>query len=195
MYLINLNTASILLAVHAVLAITSAGHALLYKKDPRAALGWIAVCLAYPLVGPLMYYLFGINRLRTRGHVLKGAPAKRLKLGYERSDNILTSTKETLPAVLAGETELAALARSSAAVTHSPLLEKNTLLPFFYGDSAYAAMLNAIAQSRHSVCLASYIFVYRHPLHNIYSAIVSCLVESLHRDRLLCADTVEKLCI
>ncbi len=173
MYQISLNTASILLAAHAILAITSAGHALLYKKDPRAALGWIAVCLAYPLVGPLMYYLFGINRLRTRAHLLKGEPAKRLKLGYERSDNILSITKQALPAVFASETELAALARSSEAVTHRPLLENNTLLPFFDGESAYAAMLEAIAQARHSVCFASYIFETNHSGQAFIKALVA----------------------
>ncbi len=158
MDLISLNTAWILLAAHVVLAVTSAGHALLYKKDPRAALGWIAVSLAYPLVGPLMYYLFGINRLRTRAHLLKGTPVKRLKLGYERSDNISAYTNDLLPAALASQAELAALARSSAAVTHRSLLENNTLLPFFDGESAYTAMLNAIEKAQHSVCLASYIF-------------------------------------
>jgi len=168
-----LNSAWILLGVHVVLAVTSAGHALLYKKDPRAALGWIAVCLAYPLVGPLMYYLFGINRLRTRAHALKGEPVKRLKLGYERSDNISSYIKQPLPARLAGQPQLAALARSSAAVTHRPLLEKNLLQPFFDGDSAYAAMLEAIAKARRSVCLASYIFETNHSGHAFINALAA----------------------
>jgi cardiolipin synthase len=59
------NNAWFVLAAHFALAIISAGHALLYKRDPRAALGWIAVSFAYPIVGPLLYYFFGINRLRT----------------------------------------------------------------------------------------------------------------------------------
>ncbi len=162
MNFIDLNFAWLLLAMHAVLAVTSAGHALLYKKDPRAALGWIAVCLAYPLVGPVMYYLFGINRLRTRAHLLKGAPVKRLKSGYERSENISSQSKFTIPAVFSNNAQLAALAKSSAAVTHRPLLEKNTLQPFFDGESAYACMLEAITHARHSVSMASYIFESNH---------------------------------
>jgi cardiolipin synthase len=158
MITIGLNTGWILLGVHAVLAITSAGHALLYKRDPRAALGWIAVCIAYPLIGPLLYYLFGINRLRTRAHDLKGAPRKRLKVGYERSDNISKAFDDVHPPAFNARPELAALARSSAAVTHRPLVEKNSLQPLFDGDSAYAEMLQAIAQAQHSVCMASYIF-------------------------------------
>ena len=50
------------------------------------------------------------------------------------------------------------MAASSAAVTHRPLVENNALQPFFDGESAYAAMLKAIAEARHSVSLASYIF-------------------------------------
>jgi len=168
--LIELNYAWILLFVHAVLAIISASHALLYKHDPRAALGWIAVCLAYPFIGPIMYYLFGINRLQTRAHFLKGAPIKRLKIGYERSDNPDTETKSSISKSSSNrinqptlkDSLTRSLARSSAAVTHRPLVEDNTLNTFFDGDSAYAAMLAAINQARHTICMMSYIFDTNH---------------------------------
>ena len=48
----------ILLIIHVLLAITAAGHALLFKRDSKAALGWIAVCLLFPLLGPFLYFLF-----------------------------------------------------------------------------------------------------------------------------------------
>lgn len=105
-----------------------------------------------------MYYLFGINRLRTRAHQIKGDPKKRLKTSYERPDNINTTSDVSLSEGLAISSELVALARSSTAVTHRPLVEKNTLQPYFDGDSAYAEMLLAIDQAKYSVCLASYIF-------------------------------------
>jgi len=44
-------------------SIAAAAHALLSKREPRAALGWIAVCLTFPLAGPLLYFVFGINLL------------------------------------------------------------------------------------------------------------------------------------
>lgn len=153
-----LDTAWLLLAVHVTLAMISAGHALLYKRDPRAALGWIAVCIAYPLIGPLLYYLFGINRLRTRAHQLEGESARRSQNSYERSDTLNTEIRDIdLPQAIV-KSELAALARSSAAVTRRELVEGNDLHPFFDGESAYAAMLDAIENASESVCLASYIF-------------------------------------
>ncbi len=156
--MIELNYTLLLLALHVVLAVLSAGHALLHKRDPRAALGWIAISFAYPLVGPLFYYLFGINRLRTRAHSLKGAPLKRLKIDQERSADFSKDRKETLPRALVARPELAVMAESSASVTHRPLVGSNAIQPFFDGESAYAAMLKAIVEARHSVSLASYIF-------------------------------------
>ena len=156
--MLELNFTFLLLALHAVLAASSAGHALLHKRDPRAALGWIAVSIAYPIVGPSLYYLFGINRLQTRAHSLKGAPNKRLKISHERSDGISAGYDEKLPPTLVARPELAILAGSSAAVTHRPLVESNSLQPFFDGETAYATMLKAIEDAKHSVSLASYIF-------------------------------------
>ncbi|MFO7859449.1 MAG: PLDc N-terminal domain-containing protein, partial [Ectothiorhodospiraceae bacterium] len=53
----------LVLVAIAVIAIASAGHALLYKRDSRSAFGWIAVCAIFPLFGPALYFLFGINRV------------------------------------------------------------------------------------------------------------------------------------
>src|SRR5512138_2560387 len=44
-------------------ALLAAGHALLYKRDPRSALGWIVLCLAVPVGGALFYWMMGINRI------------------------------------------------------------------------------------------------------------------------------------
>ncbi|MCG6891953.1 MAG: cardiolipin synthase [Gammaproteobacteria bacterium] len=154
----QVDNAWLLLIAHFALAIVSAGHALLYKRDPRSALGWIAVSLAYPILGPLLYYLFGINRLRTRAHQLKGSPRKRLKLRYERPEAKDGVDLEDIPPELDADPVLSALARSSAAVTHRSLSCGNLIQPFFEGETAYAAMLQSIDRARHSVCLATYIF-------------------------------------
>ena len=48
-------------------------HALLWKRDPRAALGWIGLCLFVPWFGALAYALLGVNRLKTHGQRLGAA--------------------------------------------------------------------------------------------------------------------------
>jgi len=129
-----------------VLAFGCALHALLNVRDPSSALGWIALCLLVPILGPVLYVLFGINRVHTR--------ARRLGL-----------TERHLPAV--GESpalpdNVPASLRQQATLTGSlqrwPLTMNNAVSALHDGDQAYPAMLEAISEARQRVCLSSYIF-------------------------------------
>ena len=44
----------------------ASGHALLHKRDPRAATLWLGVIWLVPALGPLLYLALGINRLQRR---------------------------------------------------------------------------------------------------------------------------------
>ena len=126
----------------------AAGHALLNKRDPRAALGWCAICIMVPLIGAVLYTLFGINRVHSR--------ARRLQL-QER--NIPGSPGDCH----GGETDsiggpLAPLANLSATLQGWPLLAGNDVRELRNGEQAYPEMLEAIGQARSRVCLSSYIF-------------------------------------
>ncbi len=129
-----------------VLSLITAGHALLAKRDPRAAMGWIVACLALPVAGPLLYFFFGINRIRTRAQTLK------------RRRRVL---REGVPPALAVEDlapEHAALARVSSAVTDLQLAGGNAVEPLYNGEQAYPAMLAAIDGAAARLYLATYIF-------------------------------------
>jgi cardiolipin synthase len=52
----------------------AAGHALLHKRDPRAAIAWAGFIVLLPLAGPALYYLLGINRIRRRARTLRRPP-------------------------------------------------------------------------------------------------------------------------
>lgn len=56
----------IISAAVAVLHFSCAGHALLHKRDPYAALVWVSVCLFVPVGGAMLYILIGFNRVRRR---------------------------------------------------------------------------------------------------------------------------------
>ncbi|MCW8860344.1 MAG: PLDc N-terminal domain-containing protein, partial [Deltaproteobacteria bacterium] len=62
---------TLLLAILWIFSFLSAGHALLTKRDPRAALGWIVTCMAIPGVGAAFYWLLGVNRIRTKARTLQ----------------------------------------------------------------------------------------------------------------------------
>jgi cardiolipin synthase len=52
---------TLLLTILWLFSILSAGHALLNKRDPRAALGWIVTCLAIPGIGAIFYWLLSLR--------------------------------------------------------------------------------------------------------------------------------------
>jgi cardiolipin synthase len=134
-------------------AIFSAGHALLHKRDPRAALGWIAVCLAMPGAGAGLYWLFGVNRIRTRARdwQSRGQGMDWLPPGVCE----WPSPADTLPF---GRENYAALLGLADAVTRRPLVPGNRLVPLHNGEEAFPAMLEAISGAESFVYLSTYIF-------------------------------------
>ena len=131
------------LVLHVALAGSVSIDVLLKKSDVRAALGWIALAWFSPILGALIYFLFGINRVTRRA----------LKL--RRHDDGRTGA-DGGPAAPDGH--IALLNEVSARVTRERLTGGNELTLLEGGDETYPAMLEAIAGARHSIALASYIF-------------------------------------
>jgi cardiolipin synthase A/B len=140
--------------LHFMVAVIAAGHALLFKSDSRAALGWVVVCLMFPLLGPLLYFLFGINRIRTRAQKLNHLFPFQFDNGSGHPDD------QTEPAISLKSVshELSEIVRISCAVTRRPIVGGNTIKLLENGEQAYPAMLDAIKNSRHSLFLSTYIF-------------------------------------
>ncbi len=137
----------------ATLSLASAVHALSWKRDPRSALGWIAACFTMPFVGPLLYVIFGVNRVRRTALQWQAAGRRFTASGAFRA------ASSTSPPVDSGRTEhLAPLRHLVDQLTHRVLLAGNRIVPLHGGEQAYPAMLEAIAEARHSVHLSTYIF-------------------------------------
>jgi cardiolipin synthase len=137
-----------------ILASSAAVHALLNKSDSRAALGWVSVCIFFPLLGPITYFLLGINRVRTRARALNRRAVQQLgHTGETPAEEV-----ETIARRLQLPYELAALARASAHLTGRPALTGNRVELLENGDRAYPAMLEAIDGAEHCIYLTSYLF-------------------------------------
>ena len=142
----------ILLGIYGI-ALGTAGHALMYKRDPRSALTWIAISLAIPPVGSLLYFLLGINRVRTKAQKEKqrapltiwgqgltfGSPS-----GHNPWDALAPQYRE--------------IARMADALTRWPLTDCNAIDILHNGETAFPTMLEAIRGANSSVYLSSYIF-------------------------------------
>ena len=130
-----------------VLAALSAGHALLHKRDPRSAFGWITLCLLFPFAGPLGYFLFGFNRIRTRARKLRPDPASPAE-----PETGSAAPPPELPA------SVEQLARVSGSVSRWPLVAGNRLEMLVNGEEAFPAMLAAIEGAGSSIYLSTYLF-------------------------------------
>lgn len=132
--------------VSLAVAIPTAGHAVIYKRDPRSATLWVLLIALLPLGGSLLYGLFGINRYQRR--------ARRLFPGADPA--VRQDLSPTIPEAVSPP--LAGLAHLVGRATGQSLTGGNRIEPLVDGEQAYPAMLAAIESARYSVALTSYIF-------------------------------------
>ena len=136
-------------------------HALHFKRRPQSAFAWIAVCLTLPLLGALLYYLFGINRVKTR--------ARKLLTGHPELD-CPTEYVGTPPP------QLQPLARLGSAVSGWPLTAGNRVEPLYEAPAIFDAMIEAIERAQEYVYFSTYIFD-GGPLGQRFAAALSAAAE------------------
>jgi len=127
-----------------LLALLVTVDVLLKKSDVRAALGWIGAAWLVPVLGPVLYFLFGINRVVRRA----------LKLGRVDAAAARTSGKATPEA----QANIMLLSAVSQTVSNSGLIDGNKITILEGGDQAYPQMLAAIQGAERSLAMSSYIF-------------------------------------
>jgi cardiolipin synthase len=130
------------LTAHICVASLVTVHTLLRKRDVPAAIGWIGMAWLAPGLGALLYFGFGINRVRRRARRLMGSDPLPI---YEAAGGF-----ETDP--------LASLETAIGAVTRRPATPGRVAAHLFCGDAAYPQMLAAINEAKVSIRLATYIF-------------------------------------
>ena len=130
------------LLAHFSLACLVTGHTLLRKRDVPAAIGWIGMAWLAPGLGALLYFGFGINRVRRRARRLMGAD---LMPVYEAANGVQYDP-------------LADLETAVSAVTRKVATPGRVAGQLFCGDAAYPEMLAAIEDAMVSIRLATYIF-------------------------------------
>lgn len=132
-------------------------HALLHKRDPRAALGWTVAALFLPGIGAIVYFVFGIGRAESRAAYLMrhaGPPPDSIPLhggatSYAPPGDL---PADALPLSLRHR------AQPGRILTGRRLVGGNCLTPLYNGEQAYPAMLDAIRKAQHHVFMTTYIF-------------------------------------
>jgi len=130
--------------LHIVLAAGVTMHVLLTKRDTSASIGWIGLALLSPIVGSVIYFLFGINRVRRRAQRLRDqrrTPRARGNASHARG----------------APDHLDGLRRTGALITERRVETGNSVTLLRDGDAAYPQMLQAIHDATESIGLSSYI--------------------------------------
>jgi len=144
----------LVVALHIIVASMASAHVVLFKRDPRAAIGWVGIIFLTPFLGSLLYVVFGVNRIRRRARSrrpLEETPPLVSKTGIVAAVEGDISRLTDVP----GPRSLVNLASE---ITRRPLLPGNLVTPLTTGDEAFAAMVGAIDRAEHSVGLSTYIF-------------------------------------
>src|SRR5208337_816459 len=137
-----------------LLSVLATGHAVLNKRDSRAAIAWVGFVWFVPLVGAVMYFIFGVNRIRHKAALLR-RNLKRYRAQGAQSEGLPEELQHHLPD---HGGHLKMLARIVGDMVERPLLPGNRIDPLVNGDEAYPAMLEAIQHASRTVSFVTYIF-------------------------------------
>jgi len=156
-------------AVVFAMAAGALGHVLVKNRDSRGAVAWVGFILFVPALGPIVYWLFGINRVARRAGRLQGLRRQgRLRaagegpgygLGYGLGEGAAHDAAELIAHALPTDRAyLTRIARRVDTLVSAIPVKGNQVVALENGEAAYDAMVQAIDGAQKTVALSSYIF-------------------------------------
>lgn len=136
------------LSINYVLAFALAFRVLHHKRDPLSALFWIGTLLGAPIVGLVLYFGFGVERVpRSVRHRLAVESVSRFRVNTQA---LMLHPHDTVLQHRLGEL--------SVRVGGSVLTRGNHVAVLNDSDAAYDAMRAALQSARHHIHMQSYIW-------------------------------------
>lgn len=132
-------------AISLALSLTVTLHVVLNKRDARAAAAWTGLVWLVPLLGSLLYWILGVNRIRRRARQLTGGM-------IDAAEQLRQAGLNT-----AEVGHLRGLNETVGRLTQLPLVSGNAVTPL-PADMAFSQMVEAIEGATDSVYLTTYIF-------------------------------------
>lgn len=135
----------------------AACHALLHKREPQAALGWVAFIILVPFIGVLAYLLVGVSRVDSHAARLVSSAA----LAQSQIDVVMEHINLPQASPLLDGEPLPpehVLERVGRTLTGNALIPGNQVDLLRNGEEAYPAMLDAIRAATSHIYLSTYIF-------------------------------------
>ncbi|MDK2857860.1 MAG: cardiolipin synthase [Verrucomicrobiota bacterium] len=144
--------------IHLVAFILVTLHCLQRRRNAASTILWIFVAWSFPIIGPLVYLGFGVDRVSDRGYLKFLADEHLLetrKILRNTAPRAYWHNMNGVPAENAFQRELNH--SLNALLPNHPALAGNHLTPLEGGDETYPRMLEAIRQAKYHIHLQSYI--------------------------------------
>src|SRR5207248_6002877 len=61
----------VIVVVHGIVVVVASAHVVLTKRDARSAIGWVGIIWLTPILGTVLYFTFGINRIQRKARHLR----------------------------------------------------------------------------------------------------------------------------
>ncbi|MDO9541925.1 MAG: PLDc N-terminal domain-containing protein [Kiritimatiellia bacterium] len=132
------------------------------RRESASTLLWIFVAWSFPIIGPLLYLFFGINRVPRKALRKQKANRQLQSERQARKDislpvSFLHSARELLSAHPEAKDRLYLNRTFDRILPETPLLAGNLITPLIDGAQAYPAMLKAIRNAHHHIHLQTFI--------------------------------------
>lgn len=134
-----------------LIAVAASLHAVLTKRETQSVIGWVGLIWLSPLLGSLLYYCLGINRIARKGRRIQQEMHRRFRQEVRRGKFLDEDPRRDLP--FEGRLE-----EVVSRITGKSLLSGNAVTLLEGGECAYPQMLSALDNAQRSVSLCSYIF-------------------------------------
>ena len=118
-------------------------HVLLNKRNVTSAIGWIGLAWFSPFIGTIIYFTFGINRVKRKA--MRMMRSRQRRRSWSRN-----AARVNDP--------LALLKSTTSALAAQNLTTAKISAPLLNGDEAYPLMIAAINAAEKTIALSSYIF-------------------------------------
>jgi cardiolipin synthase len=143
---------TLLFICYLLLTIWAFGSIVLHGSRPTKSLSWLLTIIAIPFGGPILYYLFGVNRRKFTFFRLKQAEKRRL---YDETYKNLATTEDYIHVHDNTYEKLSALNKKN---TFFPSYKGNIVTVLNDGEETFDAIFEAIKNAKSFVHLQYYIF-------------------------------------
>lgn len=143
---------SILILIYVVITLWSFISIIFYGSRPTKSLSWLLAILAIPFGGPILYYLFGVNRRKFKFFALRQTEKRKL---YDETYNELKSNENSVKIETLAYPKLGKLIKSN---TFFLPYAGNKVVVLNDGKETFDAIFKAIQGATSFIHLQYYIF-------------------------------------